>query len=277
MPTSTENIRRWIEQSDIDYITNFIKAWIPFNAWYNASYPTLDSDRKKINKIKKDSNPVRNAINSYMESDSQEGLEFRSYLSSLHFNLQNSHLENSEGVISFNSIIKEKNPKNLIDNEIIGHNKYYLRRVDAGPLGEISEIQIFLKRKNDNTTIFSYRHDTYDLNHLQAQQAYIALSYPRKEQLRLYFKQLEPIIVTDLVQYTLIESPKNYYKCDSYNFIRDINNTNCYAIFVCKGLIETLYQLRNILFHGELIPNVATQKVYKEAYALLKLILDKIR
>ncbi|WP_408027224.1 hypothetical protein [Tenacibaculum litoreum] len=29
---STENIRMWIEQSDIDYIGHFIKACIPFNA-----------------------------------------------------------------------------------------------------------------------------------------------------------------------------------------------------------------------------------------------------
>ena len=52
MPASTENITRWIEQSEIDYFTHFIKAWIPFNAWYNLRYSNLGSDREKINSIK---------------------------------------------------------------------------------------------------------------------------------------------------------------------------------------------------------------------------------
>jgi hypothetical protein len=277
MPTSTENIRRWIEQSDIDYITNFIKAWIPFNAWYNANYPALNTDREKINKIKKDSNPVRNAINSLMESDSQSGLEFRSYLSSLHFNLQNNQLESSDGLISFNSIVKEKNTKNLIENEPVGPNVYYLKRTDGTRLGEVTDMQIFLKRKSNSTVVFRYQHSEYNILHLQANPDYCNLSHSRKEQVRLYFNELSPTLVTDLIQSNLSESPKNYYPCDSYNFLRDLSNTNCYAIVVCKAVIETLYQLRNILFHGELVPNLATQKVYKEAYALLKMILERIK
>lgn len=38
MPTTHENIVGWINKSDIDYTTYFIKAWIPFNAWYDLHY-----------------------------------------------------------------------------------------------------------------------------------------------------------------------------------------------------------------------------------------------
>jgi hypothetical protein len=277
MATSSENIRRWIEQSDIDYITNFIKAWIPFNAWYNANYPLLNTDREKISKIKSDVNSVRNAVNALMESNSQEGLEFKNYLALLHYRLQNNHLENRDGKISFNSILKEKNSVNLIDNEEFRQDKYFLKRTDGTRLGEVVKIEIYLKKKTDGSLIFSYSYTAYELEHLQSDNNYKKLSSSRKEQIRLFFISLNPTIITDLIQSEVTENPKNYYKCDSYNFKRDYSNTNCYSISVCKAVLELLYQLRNILFHGELVPNEATQKVYKEAYSLLKIILDKIR
>lgn len=277
MSTSTDNIRRWIEQSDIDYITHFIKAWIPFNAWYNANHPSLNTDREKISKIKGEANAFRNAINSFMEAESQQGLEFKNYLAFLHYRLQNCQLDNRDGRISFNSILKEKNLVNLIDNEEFGANKYFLKRTDGSRLGEVSQIQVLVKKKSDGSVIFNYSHNDYDLAHLELNQKYMNLSRTRREQTRFFFNQLKPIIVTDLIQYNLLYSPNNFYQCDSYSFIRDTSATSCYSISVCKALIETLYQLRNMLFHGELVPNLATQEVYKEAYSLLKMILDKIK
>ena len=88
MPVNQENINLWINQSNIDYIGHFIKAWIPFNAWYNSSFSTLQSDRDKISAIKSQPNSVRNGINSLMESNSQEGQEFKSYISALYYQLQ---------------------------------------------------------------------------------------------------------------------------------------------------------------------------------------------
>jgi hypothetical protein len=39
----------WKALADIGYFGMFVKAYIPFNAWMNVSYPALDSDRAKIN------------------------------------------------------------------------------------------------------------------------------------------------------------------------------------------------------------------------------------
>ena len=38
---------------------------------------------------------------------------------------------------------------------------------------------------------------------------------------------------------------------------------------LCKGIIEILYKLRNVLFHGEIIPDFDTNKVYEPAYHIL--------
>jgi hypothetical protein len=166
MAVTTENLKRWIEQSNIDYVTYFIKAWIPFNAWYNSHFPALDGERAKINATKNNANPVRNGISAYLENDGQEGENFRSYLSALHHGLQNHILTSETGVISFHEIIKESNPKNIVDNETINRIKYYLKREDSRRLGEINKIQVFLK-DHTNTTFFQYEHTVYDFEHLK--------------------------------------------------------------------------------------------------------------
>lgn len=281
MPVSTENIRRWIEQSDIDYITYFIKAWIPFNAWYNSTYERLEGDRAKINAIKgTQGDPVRRGINTYLEGDGQTNQEFKSFLSALHHALEEASIDSRDGRISFREIIKERNSTNIVNNETKRQITYYLRRTDGTKLGEITQIQVALKDRN-NQTFFNYQHTEYDWLHLQnnttANANFGALSIPQQENARLFFESLQPIIVVDAIETNLQQTPRNYYPCDSYNFKRNLSDNYCMGGIVAKGLVETLYQLRNILFHGELNPNSTIQPVYKNAYFLLKMLLEKIR
>ena len=44
--TYTENADKWKSLADIDYFTHFVKAWIPFNAWYKTYYPTLSTNHR---------------------------------------------------------------------------------------------------------------------------------------------------------------------------------------------------------------------------------------
>jgi hypothetical protein len=280
MAVTTENLKRWIEQSNIDYVTYFIKAWIPFNAWYNSHFPALDGERAKINATKNNANPVRNGISAYLENDGQEGENFRSYLSALHHGLQNHILTSETGIISFHEIIKEKNPKNLVNNETLNGITYYLKREDSGKLGVINQIQVFLKNST-GTTFFSYQHTEFDFEHLKLSATtnanFGALSAKQQENTRVFFLQLIPIITTNAIETNLQTTPKNFYKCDSYHFKRDTVDSYCRGNYVCKSLVETLYQLRNILFHGELIPSDGIQPIYKNAYFLLKMILEKVK
>lgn len=280
MPTSHENIVRWIDQSNIDYTTYFIKAWIPFNAWYDLHYhnqPNMDSDRAKINAIKNLANPARNGINDYLETDDQLSNEFKSYLAALHHALRHHQLDGNDGRISFHEVVKEKNATNVI-NETFDRTRYFLQRTDGGRLGDVTQMQVIISNQQGNA-IFNYQHNGYDLAHLQANQNLQGLSDARRENLRLRFQKLHPIIIIDSTQSIndAQENPKNYYKCDSYHFKRDAADAHCQSHIVCRAIIETLYQLRNQLFHGELIPSKAALPVYQNAYFLLKMILEKIR
>jgi hypothetical protein len=105
MPVNTENIHRCIEQSTIDYSIQQIKAWFPFNAWFNTAHSSLDSDRAKINAIKNRSNSIRNKVNTLLEGNGQERQEFKSVLAALHSELLNNQMDSQTGRIGFNDII----------------------------------------------------------------------------------------------------------------------------------------------------------------------------
>lgn len=276
MPVNTENIRRWIEQSNIDYISHYIKVWIPFNAWYNANYKTFNTDREKITQIKNSPNIIRNKINTLMENNGQESLEFKSFLASLHHELLDNDIQGKDGRIWFQDILKETNPENQI-SETFNRNKYFLKVEHVR--GKVSNVQINLNRVSDNTSVYNYAHNEYNLSHLQSNVRFNRLSSTQQNQTKYYFKQLKPLLTIDVIESnpSLQGQTHNSYKCDSYNFKRDLGYTNCYSIIVCKGLIEILYQLRNVVFHGELIPCEQNQKVYKNAFFCLKYLLSSLR
>lgn len=280
MAYTSEQFRRWIENTEIDYTTYFIKAWLPFNAWYNDRYSSnanLSSDRSMINEIKRTSNPVRDGIETFMEGAGQESNEFKNYLAGLHHGLENHRLENNDERISFRTIIKKRNSERVV-NERLSGSSYFLERTDGNRLGNIREIKIIIKN-NRNQAVFNKIISVYDFTQIEEDTNYKKLTDTRKENLQFLFKRLKPILVTDLLQNELSTEgqPLNYYKCDSYNFKRDLSGNNCPHHFVCKGIIEVLYSLRNILFHAELIPTEGVQPIYQNAYFLLKMILNKLR
>jgi len=273
---SQENINRWIEQSDIDYIGHYIKAWIPFNAWYNNTYQSLVTDREKINEIKNNPNTARNAINTLMEGDSATSLEFKSHLATLIFHTNELNIQGRDGIINFDNIIKVKNTVNQ-KNEDFGVNKYFIRRTDGTYVGQVTQLQINVNKKLNNSSVFNYAHTEYDLEHLQNFPTYQALSPQVKTQIRIYFQELKPFSTESIIEFNTSDKPKNYYKCDNFNLKRDLTSTSCYAHLIVKALIEILYQLRNVVFHGELVPNRDAQKVYAPAFHILKTILEKLK
>ena len=273
---SQENINRWIEQSDIDYIGHYIKAWIPFNAWYNNTFQALSTDREKINEIKNNANTVRNAINTLMEGDSSLSMEFKSHLASLIFYTAELNIQGRDGIINFEKIIRVRNTINQ-RNENFNKNRYFLRRTDGSFIGNVTQFQINVNKLSDSSSIFSYNHNDYDMEHLQNFPAYQSLSAQVQTQVRLYFQDLLPFTTISVIETNIIESPKNYYQCDNYKLKRDTSNTTCYSHNIVKSLIEILYQLRNVVFHGELVPNRDAQKVYSAAFHVLKIILEKLR
>ena len=109
-------IEKWIKMSDPDYYTMFIKAWIPYNAWYMHNFYDEDArrttDRSIIEYIKNESNLFKNKISALLQGNGDESIEFKHLLSRLHYGLENHPIPDFENRISFSSICLHKNTKN---------------------------------------------------------------------------------------------------------------------------------------------------------------------
>jgi len=69
--TSKIHINSWIEKAQMDFYTMFIKAWIPFNAWYLKEFydegSNRISDKNIIDYLKSNSNKYRDKIISLLK------------------------------------------------------------------------------------------------------------------------------------------------------------------------------------------------------------------
>ena len=65
------------------------------------------------------------------------------------------------------------------------------------------------------------------------------------------------------------DGSQDLLRMDSYTFVRDPA-----AIFA--GVVDVLYSLRNLLFHGELVPDRETNRTYEPAYHLLRALVATI-
>ncbi len=76
--------------------------------------------------------------------------------------------------------------------------------------------------------------------------------------------------MSDLFFKNLITTHENNcIKIRSYKFCNNVD-------LICKAILENLYSLRCLLFHGDIDPTDGTNKVFESAYFTLKHILKAI-
>lgn len=271
MPNVTENTRRFIENSGIDYFTYFIKAWIPFNAWYKNKWPDLHSDRKAINSIKDSVNEARSSIINYLENDNDDSKTFRSYFSSLHFQLLDNDIENNGRRISFLDVKIGKNRNRRID-ETFNRLTYHLERRD-NRIG-VEKIIINIVKADGAAACGQILQDDYNLDSLKDDREFQKLTASQQNRLVGYYKEIIPYQSINLIEAHPVDGNQdqhdNYSKIGSFTFIDNKEK-------IAQGLVEVMYSLRCVLFHGELNPNEANNEVYKNLYHLLFMILQKLR
>lgn len=260
----TTNKDEWKALADIDYFGMFVKAYIPFNAWLSVNYPNLETDRAKINAIKKDPNLFRNKIIVLLDSESQEGNSFRNNIGELHNLLENHYIENNGNRITFTKIVVGKNPLKVKNDTLYGQ-KY---RVQYGDPSSETKTHCVIKKKNDDT-LFSLQQEKYDLSELMACPVFNALTMNQRNCLLNCYKAVMPESVMNLLYDLGPKDKSQYYMLGQIMFVKNGEN-------IAKGLIEVLYNLRNSLFHGELIPNKEANKIYGAAYKILRELIDAL-
>lgn len=251
----------WIALADIDYFSAFVKAYIPYNAWMNVSYPTLNTDREKINEIKKNPNTFRNKICALLDADGQEGSNFRNQLGELHGLLECNPIYNQDNRITFTSVIIGKNTQNVSEDlrRGIGFRVQYGNRTTTNTHSLI--------KHRDGSAIFSLNQSDYNVDELKSNLQFNNLQGDYQSILLNCYKNVEPLVHKNFIDVPDDRCP--FYQCGNYKFVKETES-------LAKGLIEILYNLRCSLFHGEIVPNKDANQVYGAAYRILYTLIQSL-
>lgn len=270
-----DNKQYWDDLSDIDYITAFVKAWLAFNAWYRSHY-NLTQDRQILEQIKFSPNPIKNKAEQMLKPKvrssgrarseerfrlDQDSQELRSSISLLHDRLEKHPLlpfDKKKSVykkISMTEVyLKRQIPESK--SETLSSLEY---SVTVSLNGEsISGIVTSIKHSRNGNIKFSHTQNKYDATEMNRVIAASSLNQTQMARITEMYKRVNPEIIADLTNHTDDE-----IECDAYTF-------RCSSEDLFAGIIETLYSMRCMLFHGELVPSKDAKLCYEPAYRILK-------
>ena len=252
--TFIDNREAWLRLSEIDYLGQFVKVWLAFNAWYRNAY-SENQDRKIINELKWNASPIGNALRPLLETQSEDAEQFRSDIGFLHHRLEHYEIqtgkEEAKQRITFRKVyLCDRQPR------VETASSYgYAFKVERKPNGPVESAVL----NKSASPIFQYPQSKYDLEDLVAQQGFIALRVNQQNCLRELYEKSAPREIADLLttcQLTAI-------KCGSYSFY--CSRENLFA-----AVVEVVYLMRCHLFHGELSPTRQASECYEPAYRIVR-------
>ncbi len=258
--------KEWIENAEvkIDYFSAFLKAWIAFNAWYNFSGEIPSgNDQQCIEKICDDSR-FKTYITNLLSSDDNEAKAFRNNLAKLHEALNYSPIKSQEyfGVkqdISFSKVLT-KNKKS--EHHFDFRNTNYKCSRSHGKI-----ITVVTNTKN-NSELFRYEQDEWDIDALIQQTDYITLTQEKKTKCAECYNEMIPYKESSVLSPT--ENEKLGTIIGTYLFIKGYDK-------IAEAIIKILYMLRCCLVHGDITPDEKTRNVYRYAYEVLLMPLLKLK
>ncbi len=260
------NIKLWFEQAEPDYYIFFLKAWIPFNAWYVNEYPLLkkkDTDIIKVLQDDSDSKPKKIIKNFLDNSTEHNALKFQNYFAELHFQLDKIHLTHNERRLSFRNLSLTENPAKFKHDTDEKGNVYKTEKTS-------SYCQAYIEAKGGKV-LLDFKKPTFDIGELQKDTDFIRLEKKIKVKILNLFAAIDPKKPISVISDSSLK--KDYLTLKAKNACKIINDTET----VSKGCIKVLYALRCMLFHGEVAPTETNKKVYENAFYLLKLIINELR
>ena len=121
-------------------------------------------------------------------------------------------------------------------------------------------------------TLMDKTFNPYVFKDLISDSQYIALADAKiQEKIRICFGSINPENPINIVSNSKIKS--EFILLDSDLKIQFVNDTE----LIAKALIQILYTLRCLLFHGELDPTDINQGIYEHSFAILKTLIKELR
>lgn len=263
------NELQWKRLIEVDWLGQYVKAWVTFNAWYSNNFkPPAGKkryrDRKIIDKIKNDEGNIRSAIEGFLSSDDSDEKLFQSDLANLHKSLSVVVVKSNEKRISFERVTDYEHARPIKKREKYGIS--YELKVDKDQKKRVitmentSGTKIFDKIITEAEEEVFHGKDWFE--NLVKQGYFENLTPTQRNYLKVYLEDSSPI-------HNLLYSGNDIIEIGPYKFTSDKE-------LIARAIIEILYQLRNALFHGEITPNSEVQSVYQTAYLVLKRIIPGV-
>ena len=244
------NEQHWRRLIEVDWLGQYAKAWVAFNAWYRNSF-AFGGDREIIEAIKNDQGDICSRIENSLSGTGSDQKSFQSDIADLHRALSDTVIKCNKKRISLETIEDYKHAKSIRETR----NKVaYEIEIDSRQKKRLIEIT-----NSTGQAIFKQTIKREDEGADLGADWFGPLSKTQRATLAGFLRESTPV-------HDLLSSSIDHLEIGSFKFI---NNSN----LIARAIIETLYQLRNSLFHGEITPNSKTQKVYQPAYLILKSII----
>lgn len=257
-----ENRDAWLRMSDIDYLGQFVKSWLAFNAWYRSAYNETQ-DRKIIHEIKWQGNPILSKLRPMLEAPSEEAEQFRAEIGLLHNRLEGYEIHSEKGSnktrISLRSVFLRDNPPTTKTDKSYGYSFQVQRMANR-------QMSIEVKGKTEKI-VLQHNQPTYDLNQLQSLPDYHKLTPNLQSFLRHLYEEAAPVWIGDLTTYQDLDPNAREIRCGAYAF-------KCGKDALFAGVVEIVYQMRCTLFHGELIPTKDATSCYEPAFRIVRRFLE---
>jgi len=259
---------RWLAlaQSDADYAVLFIRTWIPFNAWYCNTYPDKkNKDRPILDEMKEDNNLFRTRIISLLQGNSTDAKNFRHYLALLHQTLEGNYMPNPQTRITFTGLYFRQNPITVSAPLRVRLLDYKAEIVTSSTLPVTRTIEAIILDSVSNAYKHRYTYSKYDKVHFTSSLNTSNLTREQKTNLESCFNEINPQKKENLI----LPNNRGALMISEIPFVNDPN-------LISKAIIELLYHLRCILFHGEIQPSRDNLTVYEYAYHLQRLLIKSL-
>jgi hypothetical protein len=191
-----------------------------------------------------------------LEGSDPESEEIRNQIASLHRRLSSNPLTGRNGrPVSFEKVLIGPNPHNYGERKH-GHWTYRVERVK--------------NTKNVVSTIMSSRgrldftisqNNGWNIEEFETLPDFLCRNQDERGFLRQCYEAADPQCFESLLAPNSL--PQNALLMDGYHFRNE-------KAVIFAGLVEVLYSMRNLLFHGELVPDQQTNRTYEPAYHLVR-------
>jgi len=283
MSGNIANVRHWAEQIEVDWFTYFIKAWIPFNAWYENAFEE-ESDRQIINALKRvERNPVRSTVLQLLERTDEDALTFQGHVAQLHTALENQQIINRGRHLTFTDCYI--GPNNITKCQERGYlgAQYTIERGEGkavDPSDPKNKKRVACEVTHRGKSKFLLIQKRFDEIELTNNSDFLMLRREWQSECLGFYRRVNPNQMMDLLNRANSRIPvglaprqrgNSHFDDPDFNMLKFGNYRFCnHPENIYFGLLEILYGLRCILFHGEIVPTPEHRRIYEPAYFILR-------